>query len=155
MSIEDTKILDTCRTVWEPVLGLSVLHDTTAESVETDETRYGSYVRIKGGWNGAVLVECPQSVARHADAMLFSSDADAATDDDLQHALNELTRLLGHELQKLFPQPTRVSGGKVAADGLQTPRLSEMRQIQGLRISCEGRPVNVTVLERVSEPASP
>jgi len=151
MSIDEKNILECCRSAWEPLLGLSVRRREGAECVD-GETRFGSYVRIKGAWNGAVLVEYPRSVARHADAVLFASDAESVSDDDLQHALNELTRLLGQELQKRLPESTRVSGGKPAAEGRDTPRLSEMRPIEAFELSCEGRVVSVTVLERDGEP---
>ena len=69
MSFDEQQILESCRQIWQNTLGL----DLTAPSGdgENSEDTLSSYVKISGDWKGAILLECAESVTRHASAMLF------------------------------------------------------------------------------------
>lgn len=143
MRFDEQEIVQACRDLWRSNLGLNL--DRSAETPTPDEPVYASRVDLSGGWDGSVVLECPRSVGRHAAAMLFSVDADCLDDDELQAAVDELTRLVGKNLARRLDEPGRLStprahdpSADVASDGLES--LAE------LDFDCEGRRCRVRLL---------
>lgn len=152
MSMDRNRILETCQTLWQSVLGLN-LDETNANGDGQSENLIASYVQLSGGWDGAVVVECAESITRHAAAMMFQEDAEELTASDLQDALNELTRLIGKNMQKRLSDPGKVSTPKPLPSGEMPSALASMRDLEQLQLDCEGRYVRIGVREGVAAPS--
>ena len=148
MHVDEQQILNLSRDLWATQLGLNI---APAESPETpgSDRSLSSCVRVSGAWHGTILLECPESVARHAAVMLFA--ADDASDGDVQDALGELTEMIAAKIRTLLPEDSKLSKPAIVADD---DALAKQRRIQDLHLSCEGRPVRIALLESESVPAS-
>ena len=152
MSFDEQQILESCRQIWQNTLGL----DLTAPvgDGENPEDTLASYVKISGDWKGAILLECAESVTRHASAMLFSVDADELPKQEMQDAVDELTRMVGKSLQQILAPAGKTSSPRSTEEGEETPALSGMRGVMRLDLSCEGRPIRISLLESEPVPAA-
>ena len=141
MSVDGRQIADSCRELWETALGLN-LADGAAQP-GPDENVLRSYVNVSGEWEGSVVVECSAAITQHAAAMMFGTDSDDMSSDDLQDALNELTRLVGKRIQSHLPGAGKLSAPKP----LKGTELSAMRGLEEVELNCEGRPVKISVFQ--------
>jgi hypothetical protein len=153
MSFDEERILESCREVWQAVLGLN-LDELGGEGDRSSEGMLASYVKISGAWKGAVRLECPESVSRHACAMLFEVDADALPRQELQDAADELARIVGKNLQQLIAPAGKTSSPRPIEVGEEPTSLAGMRGVLDLDFSCEGRPVRISVMESEAVPAA-
>jgi hypothetical protein len=153
MKVDERQILDVSRDLWTDILGLAVEQEAKDGERPRSERTLSSRVAVSGPWEGTIVVECPESIARHAAAMLFATDADCAEGADLTDALNELAEMVGRRVGSLLPEKPKVSRPRPidaeAIAALGSGRLTE------LRLRCEGRPVSIKVFETepVAEPA--
>jgi len=150
--MDQQQIVDRCREIWRNTLGLELTEPEAG--ADSAEDRLAAYVKISGDWKGAVLLECPESVTRHASAMLFEVDAEEMAKQEMQDAVDELARMLGKSLQQLIAPSGKTSSPRPTEDGLETPALSGMRGVLELDLNCEGRPIRVSVLESEPVPAA-
>ena len=141
MMVDGRQIAETCRDLWEATLGLN-LADGAGET-DADENVLKSYVNVSGEWEGAVVVECSAAITQHAAAMMFGTDSDDMSADDLQDALNELTRLVGKRIQSHLPSTGKLSAPKP----FKGNELGEMKGMQELQLNCEGRPVKISLFQ--------
>jgi chemotaxis protein CheX len=147
MHLDERQVLDVSRELWTSQLGLQLVHRPDAAATDRERV-WSSCVRASGPWYGAIVVECPESIGRHAAAMLLSADGQAATDGEIQDAVNELAEMIGSKLRAILPQSTKLSrptsiDGPAAGSML----LEGMRGQSDLTLHCEGRPVRIQVFE--------
>lgn len=142
MGVDDRQVLDSCRNLWEVTLGLDL--EDGACATDSDEESLKSYVNLSGDFEGAVVVECTESIMRHAAAMMFGTDTEKVSAQDLQDSLNELARLVGKSIQRTMPGTGKVSAPRPATGNT----IPSMRPVTDWKLSCEGRPVRIYLLER-------
>jgi len=151
MRIDEREILETCRDLWRTSLGLNLDRPDSpgAGDGESDEPVYASRISLSGEWDGLIALECPQSVGRHAAAMLFSVDTDAMDDDELQAAVDELARLIGKNLTRRLEQPGTLSAPRAYdPDGwLDGDGRENLAQFD---LDCEGRPCRLRIYGAVA-----
>lgn len=153
MKVDERQILDVSRDLWTDILGLEVEQDARRTEPSRAERRLSSRVAVSGPWEGTIVVECPESIARHAAAMLFATDAEAAEPTDLTDALNELAEMVGRRVGSLLPEPAKVSRPRpIDAEAIAALTAG---QVAELRLCCEGRQVSIRVFETepVAQPA--
>lgn len=68
-----------------------------------------AWVRISGGWDGAIALHCPPELARMAAVSMFRVEPDGATLEDGREALAELINIVGGNLKALLPPPCQSS----------------------------------------------
>ena len=147
MQVDDEKILNASRELWTTRLGLSVQVDETADDTQKEEKIWSSCVRISGSWRGAILLECPESIARHAAAMLFAADSDDMTEDDIEAAVKELADLFGKKMRQHLPEATKLSRPSIVEEQGQCKAIIGMSGLSELKMSCEGRPVRIALFQ--------
>lgn len=152
MSLDQNKILESCRDLWQSALGLDLQIGNGDPSA--DETKLSSYVKISGDWKGAILLECPESVTRHASAMLFGMDPEGLPTQEMQDTVDELARMVGKSLQQILAPTGKTSSPRATQEGTGNPVLAAMRGVMQLDLSCEGRPLRISVLESEPVPAA-
>ncbi len=146
MQVDDKEILNASRELWTSQLGLTVQVGQT--QVETQEEKiWSSCVKISGSWRGAILLECPESIARHAAAMLFAADSDEIAEDDIEAAVKELADLFGKKMRPHLPEATKISRPSIVEEQGQCKALIGMRDLSELKMSCEGRPVRIVLFQ--------
>jgi len=154
MQVNDQEILNASREVWTSHLGLTVQVDEAKDDLEQEEKIWSSCVKISGSWRGAILLECPESIARHAAAMLFAADGDEMAEDDIEAAVKELADLFGKKMRPHLPEATKLSRPSIVEDQEQCKALVGMSGLSELKMSCEGRPVRIVLFQAEADLAA-
>src|SRR4051794_41759960 len=72
--------------IWTSMLGFRV--EARGEPIDVNGTRHlSASVQISGGWEGTVLVSCPEALAQRVAGVMF--DTPEASDDEIRDALRE------------------------------------------------------------------
>lgn len=146
MHVDDRQILTASRELWTSHLGLTVLPPTDAAG-DVQEKTWSSCVKISGAWQGAILLECPESIVRHAAVMLFAADGEEASEDDFEDAVKELAEMFAKKIRPFLPDETKISRPSFIENEENCKALSGMQGVSELRLSCEGRPVRIVLFE--------
>ncbi len=154
MQVDDQKILSASRELWTSHLGLTVQVDEGQADVHQEEKIWSSCVKISGSWRGAILLECPESIARHAATMLFATDGDEMAEDDIEAAVKELADLFGKKMRPHLPEATKLSRPSIVEDQAQCKALVGMSGLSELKMSCEGRPVRIVLYQAEADLAA-
>ncbi len=154
MRVDEQQVLSLSQAVWSSLLGLRVEGSAAVQaSARNEEPTLSSRVVFSGPWNGALVVECPESIARHAAAMLFSADGETASAEDLGDALNELTKIFAERVCKMLPGPAELSRAELVASTEREP-WADGQPVSRLELSCEGRLVRIAVIETETAPTA-
>jgi hypothetical protein len=156
MQVDEQQILSFSRELWANQLGLSITPLPTEPGMTQNEKVLSSCINVSGPFQGAIVLECPESVVRHAAAMLFAADGDEPSEEDIHDALKELAAMVGKRMRSILPESTRLSRPSVVADLDRSEALERMQGLSDLKLSCEGRPVRIALLQKEEEatPAS-
>ncbi len=147
MQVDDQKILNASRELWTSLLGLSVQVDETGDDAQQEEKIWSRCVKISGSWRGAILLECPESIARHAAAMLFAADSDEIAEDDIEAAVKELADLFGKKMRPHLPEATKISRPSMVEEQGPCKALIGMSDLSELKMNCEGRQVRIVLFQ--------
>ncbi len=150
MQVDANQVLSHSRDLWSTQLGLNIQPETAQENTP-DENVLCSFINVSGSWQGAILLECSESVVRHAAAMLFDVEGDSPSEEDVEDALCELTVMLGKKILPLLPEASKLSRPSFVGD--PEARFSDMNGLSEFKLNCEGRPVRIRLLEQNPEPA--
>jgi hypothetical protein len=146
MRVDEREILSASKELWSSDLGLTVLPPTDAASDDQEKT-WSSCVKISGPWQGAILIECPESIVRHAAVMLFAADGEDTTEDEIHDAVKELADMFGRKVKSFLPDETKISRPSVVEDEDDCKALSGMQGLSELKLSCEGRLVRIVLFQ--------
>lgn len=83
-------------------------------------------VAIRGGWRGAVVLECAEPVARHAASVMFGMDAGKIEPPESSDCVRELTNIIAGNLKSVFPGPSSL--------GVPSVELGPARENPGSRV---------------------
>lgn len=150
MQFDESKILSISRDLWSTQLGLDLAPALDDAATNPRSPLLSTCIRVSGEWDGTILLECPESIARHAAAMLFASDGEEPSTEEFQDAVGELAHMIAAKIQPLLSCESTLSR-PVRANG---EALIGMRGVGDLRLSCEGHPVRIALYEAETQPAS-
>ena len=145
MQVDDSKILGILRDLWQTQLGLSL--SPQAEQPADAGPTLATRIKVSGGWEGSIVLECPESIARHAAAMLFEPDEEG---EDAHDAVDELAKMIASKIHPLLPLESKLAGSSRISD--EQP-LQGVRDLSELKLSSEGHPVRFALLENEEQPA--
>lgn len=149
MHVDEQQILSISRELWANQLGLTI-HPAEDEAPANGEPTLASCINVSGAFRGAIVVECPESVARHAAAMLFAADGEETSQEDIQDALKELSIMIGKRVRSLLPETSKLSRPSVSGNGAHVD-LEGMQGVSDLKLTCEGRQVRIALLQKELE----
>lgn len=137
-------VREAVRTIWEVTLGLEVAPAVEAVEGPSSELWTGS-IRIYGGWEGAVILECPPDLAQEVASRMFGIAPAEATAADVQDALGELTNILGGNVKALLPGPSLLSLPEVTEGHADAPEPSQRDIVARIEFLCRDADFRVTV----------
>jgi hypothetical protein len=149
MKVEAQQIISASKEVWTNHLGLTLTPRVDTDAA-ADERSWSSCVKLSGSWQGAILLECSESIVRHAAAMLFAADGEDTPEDELADAVKELADMFGKKMRPFLPAETKVSRPTIVEDQGTCKALIGARTLSELNLTCEGRPLRIVLFE--SEP---
>jgi chemotaxis protein CheX len=101
-------------------------------------------VRISGAWQGVVVVDCPEELARRtAAAMWGGRPRDGA---QVADAIGELANMIAGNVKVLLPGPSRLSLPAVA-DAPAASSAPPGRAVAAATVACDGQPLTVWLRE--------
>jgi chemotaxis protein CheX len=95
-------------TVWTTMFGLEVEPDDAVVS-NGPACHWTGCVRITGAWEGAVVLRCPASLARHAAGEVFGMGSTAVTVEQIGDLMGELTNIIAGNFKALLPEVSHLS----------------------------------------------
>jgi chemotaxis protein CheX len=153
MHVDEQQILSLSQRLWNDHFGLNI-GPLQEPGPESNERTWSSCINISGEWQGALVLECPESIVRHAAAMLFATDGEETTTEDIEDALKELSVLIGKQMRQVLPEATKLSRPSIVSDPDRKEILESLRELTDMQLSCEGRPIRIALLARDAETAA-
>jgi CheY-specific phosphatase CheX len=141
----DDDMKDIAMTIWATLFELP-LEDGDAARLGPDST-VTSCVQIDGAWHGAVVLQCPLTLARTLTAAMFQADTVPELD-EVHDALGELANMLGGNVKALLPGPSRISLPAVAVGSDYQMSVVGTDAVTSLSFACDGHPLRVTLLQQ-------
>jgi chemotaxis protein CheX len=148
MQFAESEICQIMQTIWSSMLSLDAEPVEWNGSTEGKERVLIGCIPITGAWEGAVTFDCSEALARRLAATMMRLDAATIASEDVQDALGEMTNIIGGNVKRLLPYPSRLSLPTVA-DGLDySLKVAGSHPVSEVAFRCEGEPMRVRLLER-------
>jgi chemotaxis protein CheX len=146
MQFLEEEISNVATTVWESVLGLTLVRRDGVPPAP--DRAVAGWVLFSGAWEGAVTIETSAEFARRAAATMFGVDPDAASVADTQDAIGELANMTGGNVKSLLPEPCRLSLPTVVEGTDLTARLLGGELVTSVAFDCNGSTLVVRLLRK-------
>ena len=126
MEFDATDLEEVVGAVWSGMLGVPMVASQQLDSSggAEDPLQFTGCIHISAGWEGSLLVQAPEPVARELAAAMFGIEADDLGDEELVDALGEVTNMIGGNVKALvggnvlsLPSVTRGRDFHVAVPG--------------------------------------
>ena len=155
MSFDPNDVHHVAETVITAMLGWQITPNGSHQPNTPGEGNIAACVQINGAWEGAVVIDCALSMAHQAAGIMFGSDGDSVSDEDVQDTLAELVNMIGGNLKALLRGPCTLSLPTVAAGSGVSLRIpgSTVERVMGFE--CERGHFGITILRRTTAEASP
>lgn len=146
MQFLEEEIRHVAETVWESVLGVSLVRQASIPSAPAHAL--SGCVHFTGAWEGAVTIECSTEFARQAAATMFGVELDAASVSDTRDAIGELANMTGGNVKALLPEPCRLSLPTVVDGADVATRMTGGELVTSVAFECQGSPLVVRLLKK-------
>jgi len=155
--IEQQEVFDLLTSIWRDLLGLELELAANARSaLDLDENRptITSCVQLTGPWEGSVLLSYPYRLARTFASIMFCTEEENTSEEDIRDACGELANIAAGNIKKLLPFVCQLSLPSVV-NGLDyhiaVPGCSVLSELE---LESRNQPLVVTVLCDNKNPAS-
>lgn len=109
MQFMENEISQVTEAVWTNSLGMPVQRSAGRSTAKGNGKTLAGYVRIKGGWEGAVVLRCPRELARLVAVVMFGINPETVAPEQILDAMGELVNITGCNLKALLPPPCESS----------------------------------------------
>ena len=153
MQFLENEICQITEGVWNDLLGMGVHRLAEAEAQNGGGKTLTGSVRIKGAWQGEVLLQCSAELARRAAVVMFRVELEKVSPEQAQDVVGELTNMTGGNLKALLPPPCHLSLPTVTEEnnGNSPDPSGQLRS--HILFQCQGQPFSVTLLESSKDAA--
>lgn len=105
-------------------------------------------INITGAWAGALVLQVPEHMARRAASVMFEMGEAAATLEDMQDAVGELTNMTGGNVKALLEGQCQLSLPAVVEGRDYSIRVPGGEAVTRVTFDVDGQPVVVSLLTR-------
>ena len=131
--------------IWTSMLGFPV--EARGEPAAVNGSRHlSASVQISGGWEGTVLVSCPDSLAQRVAGVMF--DTPGASDDEIRDALGEIANMTAGNVKALVESYCRLSLPMVAEGRELAISIPGSKVVAQANFDCGVDPLTVEVFEK-------
>jgi chemotaxis protein CheX len=132
--------------IWLQVLHLVLHPSPTGTGALPSGRTVDGIVAISGDFQGAVIVQMSEALARRVATIMFSLGDATPTLEDVQDAVGEITNMTGGNLKALMPGTCHLALPAVI-DGIDYRiRIPTARVLTRVLFECEGHPVVVSLV---------
>jgi CheY-specific phosphatase CheX len=154
MQFTEGDLTEVVRSVWDAMLGLTLLPATQAYETTSDGRYLTGCVQITGSWEGAVMIDLPEALARDAAAAMFGCETADLSDDEVLDALGEIANMVGGNVKGMIDGDCKLSLPTVA-EGADFRIAVPGSGVQTLLVfDCAGKPFQVKLLVRQDRTAN-
>jgi chemotaxis protein CheX len=147
MIIKEADVCKITESVWSTTFGFAI-EALPEVPPDREEPVLTAFVLLAGGWDGALMIQCPATLARRCASQMFDSPMDAVTESDVNDALGELANMIGGNLKSLIPGSCTLSLPAVVDGRDHGVRVPGSHPLMRLAFASEGGEVVVCILER-------
>jgi chemotaxis protein CheX len=104
-------------------------------------------ILISGQWQGAVVIQSPEGLAKTVASKFFELNPSELTEDDLRDAFAELTNMIGGNIKGQVPCPSFLSIPSVTTGQDFDFHLSNAVMVRDLDVQCEGEKLRIMMFE--------
>jgi chemotaxis protein CheX len=151
MHIAQDTIQDSVTTIWSSMLGMEAQPNASRPPSTTPPVYLTGCVQITGAWQGAVTLDCPCELAKHAAAVIFDMPLDDVGSLEMHDTLGELTNIIGGNFKSFLPEPCNLSLPAVTQGTDYAFRILDSEVVNRVGFQCKGYPFVVTILKRCSK----
>lgn len=147
--MQNTDIATFAKSIWETMMGLMIDEaDLGNDSVAwpDHELNYIGQVQVTGGWQGAIVLQCSQTLARRAAARMFQCPIEEIADNDIVDVVGELANMIGGNLKALLPGPSQLSTPEIKTQEPGHPYVPTGSVVTQVTLGCEEALFRVMVL---------
>ena len=148
MEFSDADLTEVVRSVWDSMLGLTLVPADTPYETDGDQRYLTGCVQIAGTWEGAVMIDLPEELARESAAAMFGCEPEDLSDEEVLDALGEIANMVGGNVKGMIDGECKLSLPTVAegADFRIAVPGSGVHTV--LVFDCAGKPFQVKLLVR-------
>lgn len=150
MEISDDDIREIVANICCTLVELPLVAVEKAPDRSIHEHAYTSSVQITGAWEGAVSVDFSAPLARRMTEAMFGMEDGEAAREEILDALGEVANVAGGNVKALLPAPAQLSMPSVTEGVDYVVRVPNTTVANHVGFRCDGEPLVVTVLRRVS-----
>jgi CheY-specific phosphatase CheX len=155
MQYLEQEIVALTQSIWRTTLNLAAIPAGAARSSMPGGRTLDGVINITGAWAGALVLQVPEPVARRAAAVMFELAEGAATLEDMQDAVGELTHKTGGNVKALLDGQCQLSLPAVVEGRDYSIRVPGSEAVTRVAFDVGGQPFIVSLLTRRSEPRPP
>lgn len=145
MQFLEEEIIEITATTWQSMLGLDIQSDPKICDIADPDGFLTGRVEIHGRWNGVVVIQGAEALARSAAAIFFSLESTSVTERHLLDAICELSNIIGGNIKACLPEPCTFSFPTATRATAHTLEEIGAEKVSEFRFRCQGQPLYVTV----------
>jgi chemotaxis protein CheX len=151
MTITQNDICQLTCAIWQSTLGLEVRPISGPSLLEQRACIVMARVPISGAWQGAVLLQCSEKLAKKVARAMFGLDVEEPSSDEVRDALAEITHVTAGNLKSLVCGNCRLSTPQVTERALDSPIATEEGVVSRQAFDCQGELFVVAILAREAD----
>jgi chemotaxis protein CheX len=148
MQYLEQEIISLTQYIWGVTLNLEAIPQDVPVPVPPGSRSLDGVINITGAWAGALVLQVPESVARRAAAVMFELDESAASLEDMQDAVGELTNMTGGNVKALLEGQCALSLPAVVEGRDYSIRVPGSEAVTRVTFDVDGAPFVVSLLTR-------
>jgi CheY-specific phosphatase CheX len=148
MQYLEQEIISLTQYIWGATLNLEAVPLLDASSTTIGGRTLDGVINITGAWAGALVLQVPEHVARRAASVMFEMDEAAATLEDMQDAVGELTNMTGGNVKALLEGHCQLSLPAVVEGRDYSIRVPGSEAVTRVTFDVDGEPFVVSLLTR-------
>lgn len=149
MQLTDVDLAEVVESVWTSMLGFEVVPSDEPYAYGDGSLHMSGTVQITGCWDGAVMVEVTETLARHLAATMFGLEDAELGDEEVRDALGEMANMIGGNVKGMLVGDARLSLPTVAEGRDFRVSVPGSGVVRELTYRCEGFPMRVQLLTRI------
>lgn len=146
MVIAQESLESSVSTIWSSMLGLDAQPLGSVETRNTSQSLTGC-IQITGAWKGAVMLDCPSSLALKAASIMFDMPPSEIDHFLLQDALGELTNIISGNFKSLLPEPCNLSLPAVTQGSDHAFRVLDSEVVKRIGFKCDNDVFVVSIVK--------
>lgn len=147
MNVETDSVASVVQEVWSSMLGMGVDGASENKATTLGTSGLSGSVRFRGGWDGAVFLDCSSELARTMAAGMFGTQPDDLTTEEIHDALGELVNIIGGNLKHLLPPPCQLQLPAVHEEEHPDRATAPGRLVTEVGFTCDSETFRVSLVE--------